>query len=44
MTWLKAIELVDVTTKVRDKKVSMGNWEIELKLKEEGRKGEIQRD
>jgi hypothetical protein len=33
MTWLKAIESLDVTTKARDKKVSMGNREIELKLK-----------
>jgi hypothetical protein len=39
MTWLKAIELFDGTTKARDKKVSMGDRELEPKLKREWKWG-----
>jgi hypothetical protein len=42
MTRLKAIKLLDLTTKARDKKVSMGNREIEPKLKKEWKVGENQ--
>jgi hypothetical protein len=42
MKRIKAIELLGVTTKARDKKVSMGNRELEPKLKRGWKVGESQ--